>query len=213
MAQNKVHNKKIKQGAIYKHLSASAAGQVQDTVDYKKQVQKLSHRQVVHRVARWGVVVLNVKAAYSFDGERYWSITLRFYPFALVDDPQLLDPVYHNEAHNSLDRWLPHELESLILRRYDGPGEVDVSGEGDFLFEPLIVTISGEVNQPLDAERVGGGLRRIFQGGAFDRRFLEVVNHTKAVHALVRKALQDGVSTPDIDYERARVALQTNLGE
>ncbi|OUL89767.1 hypothetical protein [Paraburkholderia hospita] len=210
-AQDKVLSKKIKQMSMYAHHCACKARLYSDTAEYEKQVQKLSKQKAFHRVAQWGVVVMNVKTAYSFDDERHWRITLRFYPFALAEDPLLMEPVYHDKANNSLDRWLPAVLEPVILRRYNGPGTVDVCGEGDSTYEPLVITIDGDANQPLDVAGAASGIRRILKGSTFNRQFLEVVAHVNAVHAYVHKAIEDGVSTPDIEYEKKRIELQKTV--
>jgi hypothetical protein len=133
-------------------------------------------------------------------------------PFAIGEDPLILDDVFFDGRFNQLDIALTEELEQLIMRRYNGPGQAYVD-EGDHCWEGMVLSISGDADQPFDPVQVARGLRRIFDDGLFDRRFVEIVKRTEAIHLKVRKALEEGVSTPDLDYERRRLALQRTTGK
>lgn len=145
-------------------------------------------QEVFHREYVSGVIVL---ADTSFGGEeeRFWQLSLLFFPKKVLEDPRILDDLCTGGEDCTLDRVLQAELWQF-LERYTGPGDVLIDDRDGFLPAPIRLEITGEENEILDSEDVAEGLFELFRDGEFERCYAETIERIAAIHTRVRRVLK-----------------------
>jgi hypothetical protein len=158
--------------------------QLRETSRYQKELRK-AFQPINHRKTRYGILKVEDRS-FTVDGQHFSRVTVTCIPDAIIDDPQINDDIFAEGGYRALDMVVTAELSPLVWQGYRGPGDLMVH-EGDNLWEAMMVEITGEANEPLDAHRVTAGLHAIFrEDGKFERRFVEVVKLVKAIHARSR---------------------------
>jgi hypothetical protein len=159
---------------------------LRDTSRFAKELRK-ALQPIYHRKTTYGILTAE-DTSYFDDGEHFSKVSITCIPEATIHDPMLFNDIRAEGGYCALDVVLHGELSPLVWQGYRGPGCLMVH-EGDNLWEAMMVEIVSKANKPLDARRIGGRLRDIFSDGAeFERRFVEVVEIVKAIHARARNS-------------------------